>query len=466
MCGILAISNPECSSDTKLHIYNGLTSLQHRGQDGFGMCCDDRAIHKNGTITNFDLSDFDIFNKNKPYFIGHVRYHTAGTNNNINNVQPIVIKNEIRISLVHNGNIINFEEIKQNNDFYKCHMDIPGLGDSDSCMIAAIFLFKLESLTNNNEENINQINVLQTCIYLMNILEGSFCLCILIENFGMVILRDKNGIRPLIYGKKNNSYLIASESCTITHLDFEIIRNIKPGEIMSFENTKKEPFSYCMKDFSYKPCLFEYIYFSRADSILDNISVYESRIKMGELLGNKIKNNLDINKIDAIVPVPDTSIVFALGVQKILKIPIDYGFIKNRYIKRTFIMENETIIQKNIKKKLHAVKYVFDNKNILIIDDSIVRGNTSKHIVKLAKEYGACNLYFASAAPPVVNSNKYGIFIETPNELIAYNKTNEEIAKEIGVSKVIYNDLNDIIEKLKLINPLINDFEKSMFIHP
>ena len=460
MCGILAILDQDYRPDAKLDVYNGLTSLQHRGQDGFGICCDDRAIRKSGMITDADMNDFDCFNINNKCFLGHVRYRTAGSSDP-KNIQPIVIEDKIQVSLVHNGNILNMNHLLSSNEYFVNYKDYHNLGDSDTCVITTIFLYKLQSLIKQN--NITQKNVVDTCYYLMDILEGSFCLCILIKNYGLIVLRDQNGIRPLVYGTKNNSHLIASESCVLQHLDFQLVRNIKVGEIAIFEYGKSIPIFFQHHTHSFTPCIFEYLYFSRPDSIVNEISVYESRIQIGRLLGKQILETIPVDDIDCIVPIPDTSNIFALGVEQVTGIPIHFGLLKNNYIKRTFIMENNNIIKQNIWRKLHAIDGVFRNKTVLFIDDSIVRGNTSKHIVKLAHQCGVKNIIFGSASPPVVNANKYGIHIPSSEGLIAHKRTNDEIADSIGVSHVIYNDLNKIIDILKLMNPNITDFEKSMF---
>lgn len=461
MCGILAILDPDHRPKIKFDVYNGLASLQHRGQDGFGICCDDHAVRKSGMITDIDVNDFDCFNKNNKSFLGHVRYRTAGSTDP-KNIQPIVIEDKIRVSLVHNGNIINMKSLSYSNEYFVNNKGHHNLGDSDSYIITTIFLYKLQSLINPSC-GITHQNVIDTCYYLMDTLQGSFCLCILIKNYGLIVLRDQKGIRPLIYGTQNNSHVIASESCALQHLDFKLVRNIEAGEIGIFEYGKNTPQFIQHRINSCTPCIFEYLYFARADSIIDKIPVYESRIQIGRLLGQQILQTIPIHDIDCIVPVPETSNIFALGVEQVTGIPIHFGFIKNNYIKRTFIMENDDIIQENIWRKLHAIDAVFRNKTVLIIDDSVVRGNTSKHIVKLAHQCGVKNIIFGSASPPVVNANKYGIHVPSSEGLVAYKKTNDEIADSIGVSEIIYNDLTKIINILKLLNPNISDFEKSMF---
>lgn len=462
MCGILAIIQPNKSSNLMLDVYDGLTSLQHRGQDGFGVCCDDRALRREGLVSDFKVKYFDSFDQPKHSFLGHVRYRTNGASSKAN-LQPIVLEDKIRISIVHNGNITNIDELIKTDEFKLFSNTTYCSGTSDTYVLAVIFIQKLQNLMKNK---IKHDDVYFCCKYLLDICKGSFALCILIENYGLVVLRDNNGIRPLVFGKKNDSIMFASESCALQHLNYKLTRSVSPGEIIIFPYTQIScPLFYSSKNTELKPCLFEYIYFARPDSVIDNVSVYQARYNMGVILGNQLKKNLtDINEIDCIVPVPESSMVFALGVSKILNIPIHHGFLKNNYIPRTFIMENHEIIRQSVRQKLHIVESVFRDKNVIIIDDSIVRGNTSKHIVNLANNCDVKSIIFSSASPRIINTNEFGIYIPTREELIAYNKTNEDIAKDLKVKKVVYNDLSDLIECLNNLNNNIIDCEKSMFV--
>ena len=247
-------------------------------------------------------------------------------------------------------------------------------------------------------------------------------------------------------------------------LDYDIVRDVKAGETIIFKNKEISPiFNYYMSS-SLTPCLFEYIYFARPDSIIDKINVNEARILIGKILGEKMKQLWDCKEIDYIIPVPDTSVTFANGIQEVIKRPFREGFIKNRYIDRTFIMKNKNIIQQNIKRKLSGIKNSFKNKNVLIVDDSIVRGNTSKHLIRMIKKYGCKKIYFASCSPIIKNTNNYGIYIPTREELISFNRTEEEIKKELEVDYLIYNNLEPIIDGLKQLNKDIDNFEISMFL--
>ena len=477
MCGLIGIISNK--NDVPIKLYEGLTYLQHRGQDSVGICNEQLCIKKKGLVKEvFTEDDLDQLKSN--IGIGHVRYGTTGSFEDII-IQPLIREYPKRISLCHNGNINNLKYISE--IIQKTHLK------SDSEYILELFLYKLKQLCNYkpaptdaviyNYENNNNINLQSTKIqnteecqitssmifeimdYMMDILNGSYSVLILIEGFGMICFRDKFGIRPLVYGIYDNTYVISSETVAVDVLGFQFVRDLNPGETIIFEQNNMPRFSQ-YKNNSLHPCLFEYIYFSRIDSIMDGISIYDARYNLGKLLGERIKQ-MNIQDIDIIVPVPDSSLIFALGLHEILNINIQYGLVKNPYIERTFIMKDNKIINQNIKRKLNGVKTILQNKNVLIVDDSIVRGNTSAHIVLLAKKMGANKIYMASGAPPVLYKNIYGIYIPDQTELIAYNRNFQNIADIIGANKVIYNDLNEVVTCLKKMNPNIVGFETSMF---
>lgn len=441
MCGIIGVTSK--SNNASLLVYEGLTHLQHRGQDSAGISTQNKVVKKHGLVKN--VFNEDELNQLASYMsIGHVRYGT-NSNHDINTIQPIY---KDGIFLVHNGNINNTQDITNitGNTF-----------TSDSAYILDLFYFKLREY-----KEISYDIIFEVVSFIMKSLKGSYSILLLINGFGMVCFRDIYGIRPLIYGKRGNDYIVCSESSVIDLLEFQLVRDIKPGEIIVFEESEMPRFHRSGSKYGLYPCLFEYIYFARIDSVIDNISIYDARYKMGQLLGNKIKN-LKINDIDTIVYVPDSSIIFALGVQESLQLPLQCGFVKNNYIERTFIMKNDKLINKNIKRKVNGIYNILNGKNILIIDDSIVRGNTCSHIVYLAKKNGAKKVYFGSGSPPVLYDNRYGIYIPKQNELIAHNRSNEDVADIIGVNKVIYNDLNEVVNTLKQMSPTLDGFETSMF---
>jgi len=438
MCGIIGIFNKD--TNASIQVYEGLNHLQHRGQDSAGICNENTCIKNSGLVKNI-FSESEMETLNSDIAIGHVRYATTPSFNECA-IQPLMKNN---ISICHNGNIINTQEIENITNIKN---------ESDTGNILDLFLHILEN------RQITYDIIIEICNKLITILKGSYSIVFLIKNFGIFCLRDKYGIRPLIYGKRGNNYIVSSESSVIDLLEYQTIRDVYPGEVIVFEKNQLPRF-HKFGNCKLYPCLFEYIYFSRIDSIIDGICVYDARYKLGILLGEKIKKmNLDI---DIIVPVPDTSIIFALGLQECLNIPLQNGFVKNNYIDRTFIMQNNKIINKNIKRKINGIKHVMKEKNVLIVDDSIVRGNTSSHIVYLAKKAGSKNIYFGSGSPQILYPNKYGIYIPTREELIAVNRSDEDIADILGAQKVIYNDLYEVVNCLKKLNPNLDGFETSMF---
>lgn len=456
MCGIIGIHSTIKNENIFYQIFEGLMCLQHRGQDSVG-------ISNESAICRYDGLVKYAFNENMDSpacqnYIGHVRY---GTNGLSSNIQPFYTVFPRRITLCHNGNIINSEHVKKFiNDTYHILLDT----QSDSEIILSLFSCKLYELLHYGTNEITEDKIFTTIDFLHTILKGSYCLLIIIKDYGMIAIRDNQGIRPLIYGKKDNNYIVSSESVALNLLDYTIMRDVKPGETIVFKNNEVEPIHHCFSNSFLSPCLFEYIYFARPDSMIDKINVNEARILIGNILGRKMKQLWNCNEIDYIIPVPDTSVTFANGIQEVIKRPLREGFIKNRYIDRTFIMKNKNIIQQNIKRKLSGIQNSFQDRNVLIVDDSIVRGNTSKHLIQMIKKYGCKKIYFASCAPIIKNTNQYGIYIPTQEELISFQKTEEEIRQELEVDYLIYNDLDKIIQELKNINKDIVNFEISMFL--
>lgn len=458
MCGIVGIHCSENTNQIIYEIFEGLMALQHRGQDSVGIATTNRTVKRPGLV-KYAFQHDDLTPLKDQMAIGHVRYATNGV---ADNIQPLYKSIPTRITLCHNGNIINVSEIKAIlQDKYRITLNT----ESDSELLLVLFSAKLHELLCNTEKDtkINSQMIHEVSAYLHEVLHGSFCLLIMIQDYGLIAIRDKFGIRPFVWGKKDNKYIVASESVCLNLLNYSTLRDVRPGETIVFENEGRDPVFYQYKETHLRPCLFEYIYFARADSAIEDISVHHARILIGQLLGKKMLKKWDCSQIDVIVPVPDTSITFANGIQDIIHKPLREGYIKNRYIDRTFIMENNKMIQQNIKRKLSGIEHVFKNKNVLIVDDSIVRGNTSKHIIQIARSYGAKTIYFASCAPVVKETNQYGIYIPTREELVSFERTEEQIRELINVDYLIYNDLDKITEELKTLNCQIDGFETSMF---
>lgn len=462
MCGISALI-----SDNNIFelLYENLFHLQHRGQNSFGFAISNINIEnqideinifkENGLISNSCVQ-----NINGNIGIGHVRYPTSG-NLNKNEIQPFVLNN---ISLCHNGNIANYNDLKKE---YKNKFIIRS--ESDSELFLNIFIYELNKLTNNNIYNINSKILYDVIKSISQKCKGGYSVIILIPFFGLVCFKDPYGIRPLVYGKYENTYAISSESSSIMNLDnnFKITKEINGGEIVIFkkENGRKiitENYQYqnCIQ----KPCIFEWIYIARDDSIIHNVSVYKSRLNMGKYLANKIiQENIDINSIDVVIPVPDTSRPVALKLAEVLKKPYREAIIKNRYVARTFIMDNQKKRKKNIKRKLSIIDEFVNNKNILIVDDSIVRGNTISHIIENLYNCNAKSIIVASSAPIIKYQNFYGLDIPTKEELIANNKSLKEIETKLNIRKLIYLSINDTCNSITDLNPSIKDFELSVF---
>lgn len=469
MCGILGIFLQDKNSNAYQYILDGLNVLQHRGQDSAGIttCSEDFFYsHKNNGKVN------DVFSKDVDYSkrlvgnigIGHVRYSTTGSLN-VDQCQPLYINFPYGLSLVHNGNIINTNELKEIMKNEKRHINT----NSDSELLLNIFATKLNKITEN--ENHNQITIgvddfFNIVSEIYAIVKGSYSVIIMINGFGLLAFKDPYGIRPLCFGKCENNYVLSSESVALDFLNYELVREVNAGECVFISNTGELYCKQIIKTPILTPCLFEYIYFARPESIINDILVYQARKTMGELLALKMRNQYEfITKlIDVVMPIPESSRISALRLAYVLKKPYCEAFIKSSYVGRTFIMPNQQMRKSSIKMKLNTINQEFSNKNVLIVDDSIVRGNTSIELIKMARNAGAKNIYFASIAPPVIYPNYYGISIPTREELVAHNRSIEEITQIIGADCVIYNDLKDIVKYCASLNPKnIQMFETSCF---
>ena len=471
MCGIIGIYLDDENSNTYPYILNGLNVLQHRGQDSAGIyTCKNNIFysHKNNGKVN------EVFNTNNDYSnklignigIGHVRYSTTGSLNT-EQCQPLYTNSPYGLALAHNGNITNVIEINDIIKNEKRHVNT----NSDSELLLNLFachlnriISSVELLIVNKENYIDYFFNIVSEIY--KVVKGSYSVIIMINGFGLLAFKDPYGIRPLCFGKYEQNYILSSESVAINFLNYSLEREVNAGECI-FISDKGEFFNkQIIETPNIRPCLFEYIYFSRPESIINGILVYQARKNMGEILGIKLRDQYEFisREIDVVMPIPESSRISALRLSYVLKKPYCEGFIKNNYVGRTFIMPNQKVRQNSIKMKLNTINKEFINKTILIVDDSIVRGNTSIELIKMARNAGAKKIYFASVAPPVIYPNLYGISIPTSEELIAYNRSIVETTKIIGADFVIYNDLKDIIQTCCSLNPkLIKNFESSCF---
>ena len=393
--------------------------------------------------------------------IGHVRYPTAGGASREYS-QPLYVNSPYGISISHNGNLVNTEELAK--ELYKVnyrHLNT----SSDSEVILNVFAHELQKAGSFNPSP-DQIFTAVEKTHLR--LKGAYSVLFMISGVGLVAIRDPKGIRPLILGKKDNDligsdYMIASESPALSALEFEIEGDLKPGEAVFITPEGELHRKVCHNKPSKNPCIFEYVYLARPDAVIDGISVMRSRLRMGQKLGKKILETYPNHDIDAVIPIPESSTSSAIEVAKTLNVNYREGFVKNRYIGRTFIMPKQELRKKSVRRKLNPIPFEFKDKNVLLVDDSIVRGTTSREIVEMARSVGAKKVYFASAAPPIRFQNVYGIDMAATAELIAHQRSEEQIAEFIGADWLIYQNLEDLIESAQAGNPEIEKFETSVF---
>jgi amidophosphoribosyltransferase len=461
MCGIAAIvSNQNVNQD----LYDALTVLQHRGQDAAGIAtCEGSRLHlrKESGLTRDVFSAEEMLKLKGSMGIAHVRYPTAGCTS-AEEAQPFYVNSPFGLTLAHNGNLTNTEELKiQVFVDDQRHINT----DSDSEVLLNVFAHELQQagkLTLTVEDVFKAVSVVhKRC-------RGAYAVVIMIAGFGVLGFRDPHGIRPIVFGERKNDegftdYMIASESVALDVLDFRLIRDIAPGEAVFIETSGKLHSKMCAEKTNHSPCIFEYVYFARPDSIIDNISVYKARMRMGKKLAKKIQKDWPHHDIDVVIPIPDTSRTAALQIAHELGVKFREGFMKNRYIGRTFIMPGQKMRKKSVKQKLNAISLEFSGKNVLLVDDSVVRGTTSEQIIQMARDAGAKKVYFASAAPPVRYPNVYGIDMPAARELIAHGRSELEVCKAIGADKLIYQDLDDLIDAVGKGNPNIKQFDTSCF---
>eukprot|EP00127_Corallochytrium_limacisporum_P001926 Clim_evm81s88 gene=Clim_evmTU81s88 len=465
MCGIFGIINADGSQGCSQEIYEALNILQHRGQDAAGIltCLKGRLFQRKGNGMVRDVfGPQELLHLVGPMGIGHVRYPTAGSSN-MSEAQPFYVNSPYGVTIAHNGNITNHDELKDFLD-HTIHRHINT--DSDSELMLNLLACELQNV---NKDRVNHEDVFRAVSFVNERCVGAWACCGMIAGYGIYVMRDPWGIRPAVYGRRPSmkipnayDYCVASESVVLQALGFELVDDVKPGECIVFPAGGGMHKRICASKPVLNPCIFEYVYFARPDSIIDKISVYQARLNMGEYLAKRIKESLE-NSVDVVIPVPDTSRTAALQAAYYLEKPYREGFIKNRYIGRTFIMPGQAMRKKSVRRKLNAMPQEFNGKRVLLVDDSIVRGTTSKEIINMAREAGATAVYFASCAPPIRFPNVYGIDMPTSEELVAYGRTEAEVAREIGADKVFYQTEEDLKECVKKLNPDINDFDCSVF---
>ncbi len=460
MCGIVGIVSVNTVNQS---IYDALTVLQHRGQDAAGiMTCDgdQLCLRKDNGLVRDVFHTRHMLRLRGTMGIGHVRYPTAGCESSAE-AQPFYVNSPYGITLAHNGNLVNAEELKQN--LYR--EDLRHINtDSDSEVLLNVFAHELQR---RGKLEIDQDDVFAAVAGVHRRCRGAYAAVAMITGFGIVAFRDPFGVRPLVYGKratlKGAEYMIASESVALDTLGFELTGDVGPGEAVLLSMGGGMAKRQCADHPRYAPCIFEHVYLARPDSIIDNISVYKARLRMGETLAAKIRRQRPEHNIDVIIPIPDTSRTAALQLANNLGVKYREGFIKNRYIGRTFIMPGQQQRQKSVRQKLNAIDLEFKDKNVMLVDDSIVRGTTSQQIIQMARDAGAKSVFFASAAPPVRYPNVYGIDMPSKDELIAHGRSVEEIAAAIGADWLVFQDLEDLINAVRRGNRNITEFDCSVF---
>lgn len=462
MCGVIGIAAFEPVNQM---IYDGLTILQHRGQDAAGIVTLENGrfyLRKdNGMVRDVFLNSHMV-NLVGNMGIGHVRYPTAGTSSTAE-AQPLYVNSPYGIALAHNGNLTNADILaKELYESDRRHLNT----DSDSEVLLNILAHELQGYT-HTKLSADDIFSAVKAVYRRCL--GAYGVVAMITGHGLIAFRDPNGIRPLIYGKRESEkgveYMVASESIALTSLGFEVVRDIAPGEAVFIDLEHNFYSHQCVTGYKYTPCIFEYVYFARPDAIMDNVSVYRARMRMGEKLAQNIINTWgEDHGIDVVMPIPDTSRTSALELAAKLGVKYREGFNKNRYIGRTFIMPGQALRKKSVRQKLNAVPLEFKGKNVLLVDDSIVRGTTCGEIIQMARDAGAKNVFFASAAPPVKFPNVYGIDMPTRGELISHNRDVEEVRQIIGADRLIFQDLNDLIEAVSDTKHIkVDGFDCSVF---
>jgi amidophosphoribosyltransferase len=461
MCGIIGIvgKNP-----VNQLLYDGLLVLQHRGQDAAGIVtCDGGTfyMHKNNGLVQDVFHTRHMRNLLGNAGIAHVRYPTAGSSSAAE-AQPFYVNSPFGIVLGHNGNLTNSAQLKE--EMFR--QDLRHINtNSDSEVLLNVLAHEIEQKAGRAALDNDIIFGAVSSVHRR--VRGAYAVVAMIANYGMLAFRDPYGIRPLVIGKahtdKGVEYMVASESVALDVLGFELMRDVAPGEAIFIDLDGHFYARQCAQNPLLSPCIFEYVYLARPDSVIDGVSVYQTRLHMGESLAEKIHREWRHHDIDVVIPIPDTSRPSALQLANALNLTYREGFIKNRYIGRTFIMPGQAQRKKSVRQKLNPIGMEFKGKNVLLVDDSIVRGTTSQRIVQMAREAGANKVFFASAAPPVRFPNVYGIDMPSRHELLATNRTDEEICREIGADALVYQDLDALVRDVKLGNPDIPRFDCSCF---
>jgi amidophosphoribosyltransferase len=462
MCGIVGIVG---HTPVNQLLYDGLLLLQHRGQDAAGIVTSEGAtfhMHKGSGYVRDVFRTRNMRDLKGNLGIGHCRYPTAGSASSDLESQPFYVNSPFGITLAHNGNLTNSEALKRELfqlDFRHVNTN------SDSEVLLNVFALELERAAHHARLDANAIFTAVAGVHRR--CRGAYAIVAIVAGYGLVAFRDPFGIRPLIVGANaamgGSEYIVASESVALEALGFSVLRDVAPGEAIYIDQTGHFQARQCAARPVLAPCIFEFVYLARPDSMIDGTSVYEARLHMGEQLAKKIRGMPEAADIDVVIPIPDSSRPSALQLANTLGLTYREGFVKNRYVGRTFIMPGQALRKRSVRQKLNTIGMEFKGKVVLLVDDSIVRGTTSREIVQMAREAGARKVYFASASPPVRYPNVYGIDMPNQRELVAAGRSEAEVAAEIGADLLIYQDLEALKAAVRATNPRLTEFEASCF---
>ncbi len=460
MCGIIGIVG---TTEVAPALYDGLTVLQHRGQDAAGIATVDGLhlrLHKGSGLVRDVFRQDSIAPLRGHIGIGHCRYPTAGSDG-WDEAQPFYVNSPYGIAFAHNGNLVNTDSLRREmfqDD--RRHINT----ESDSEVLLNVLAHELQG---QEQQPLGPERIFKAVAGVHARARGGYACIALVLGYGLIAFRDPHGIRPLVLGERTvngaREYAVASESVALDVLGFKRVRDVAPGEAVIITDDAQLHTRLCAAPVSHTPCIFEYVYLARPDSMIEDVSVYKARLRMGEKLAEKIRRERPGHDIDAVIPIPDTARTAASALAGALGVPFREGFVKNRYIGRTFIMPGQGERVKSVRRKLNAIKLEFRRKNVLLVDDSIVRGTTSRQIIQMAREAGANKVYFASAAPPVRYPNVYGIDMPSTAELVAAGRTEKEVEQLLGADWLIYQDLPDLVHAVQEGNDQLTEFDTSCF---
>ncbi|NYT36675.1 amidophosphoribosyltransferase [Allopusillimonas soli] len=462
MCGIVGVAG---ASPVNQLIYDSLLLLQHRGQDAAGISTSHEQFFNmykaHGLVRDvFRTRNMRSLPGNSG--LGQVRYPTAGSSDSVDEAQPFYVNAPFGITFVHNGNLTNWRELRE--ALFKIdrrHINT----NSDSEVLLNVFAHELQMASSGG--TLNEDAIFKAVAAVHRRARGAYAVIAQIASYGIVAFRDPHGIRPLCLGSRETDdgteWMVASESVALTGCGYNLVRDVQPGEAIFIDIDGKLASRQCAEAPELTPCVFEYVYFARPDSVMDTVSIYHARLRMGEYLADNVAKALRLGEIDVVMPIPDSSRPSAMQLASHLGLDYREGFIKNRYVGRTFIMPGQAVRKKSVRQKLSAIDMEFRGKNVLLVDDSIVRGTTSREIVDMARAAGANKVFFASAAPPVRFPNVYGIDMPTRSELIAVGRDTADIAREIGANGLVYQNIEDLEQSIRDLNPAIRGFESSCF---